>query len=222
MTSVVLSSANFTRAMCFSFPTKFGHTPSDVRFLVVSCYRKSNMKNLTSQASLALLLLHSVGAFAPQSHTSVSAGTSIRPASLVPSRRWVVTRPSLDRVSTSPVETPIVREETLGASDTSSDEYQQGFTIISFITLLNASLAPVWHTVFAEGGPPPLFLNAVVSVVALIGLLTLGPLLDRNVDSMAALAENNEEKWSLKSFRGGMELGVWKGLGTLQWLVSSF
>ena len=175
------------------------------------------MKNLTSQALSALLLLHSVGAFAPPKHASLFA--SLRTASLAPSKRWVVTRPSLDRVSTSPVEAPVVQEEILGASDTSSDEYQQGFTIISFITLLNASLAPVWHTVFADGGPPPLFLNAVVSVVALIGLLTLGPLLDRNVDSMAALAENNEEKWSLKSFRGGMELGVWKGLGTLSWYV---
>lgn len=122
-----------------------------------------------------------------------------------------MTRPTLEQV-TKTQENP-VEEETLGASDTSSEEYQQGFAIISFITLLNASLAPVWHTVFADGGPPPLFLNAVVSVVALIGLLTLGPLLDRNVDSMSALAESNEEKWSMKSFRGGMELGVWKGLG---------
>jgi hypothetical protein len=169
------------------------------------------MKNLTVQALLALLLLISVGAFAPPRHASLSA--TLRPVRYALSRRGVVTRPTLDVVSTSEVETPIVQEETLGASDTTSDEYQQGFAIISFITLLNASLAPVWHTVFADGGPPPLFLNAVVSVVALIGLLTLGPLLDRNVNTMAALAENNEEKWSLKSFRGGMELGVWKGLG---------
>lgn len=171
------------------------------------------MKNLATQAVLALLLQRSVGAFVPPRQTSFYA--SLRPSSIAPSRRWVVTRPTLDKVSTYEVETQIVQEETLGASDTSSDEYQQGFTIIAFITLLNASLAPVWHTVFADGGPPPLFLNAVVSVVALIGLLTLGPLLDRNVDSMTALAENNEEKWSLKSFRGGMELGVWKGLGKL-------
>ena len=172
------------------------------------------MKNrtTTTQALLALLLLRSVGAFAPPRH--VSSPASLRPGSCTLSRRWVVTGPTLDAASTSEVETPIIQEETLGASDASSDEYQQGFAIISFITLLNASLAPVWHTVFADGGPPPLFLNAIVSVVALIGLLTLGPLLDRNVDTMAALAEDNEEKWSLKSFRGGMELGVWKGLGT--------
>lgn len=100
--------------------------------------------------------------------------------------------------------------------DANSDaEYKKGITIIGFITLLNASLAPVWHTVFATGsGPPPLFLNAVVSIVALIGLLVGGPLLDSNVESSAALAEASEEKWSFKSFRGGMELGLWKGLGT--------
>jgi drug/metabolite transporter (DMT)-like permease len=43
--------------------------------------------------------------------------------------------------------------------------------------------------------------------------LIIGPLLDRNVDSMSALAGTKEEKWGFKSFRGGMELGFWKGLG---------
>jgi drug/metabolite transporter (DMT)-like permease len=97
---------------------------------------------------------------------------------------------------------------------TTSDEYKKGIAIISFITLLNASLAPVWHTVFAGGeGPPPLFLNAVVSVTALIGLLAFGPFLDGKVETTSALAEKSENAWSAKSFRGGMELGFWKGLG---------
>ena len=94
-------------------------------------------------------------------------------------------------------------------------EYQKGILTIGFITLLNASLAPVWHTVFASGnGPPPLFLNAVVSIVALIGLLVGGSFLDNNVESTSALADSEDEKWSMKSFRGGIELGFWKGLGT--------
>jgi hypothetical protein len=168
------------------------------------------MKSQFAVRALALSLLCPVGAFAPHSHPSVSLTQRTRNFAL--KRLPVVIRPTLEPV-TKTLKTA-VQEETLGASDTSSEEYQQGFAIISFITLLNASLAPVWHTVFTDGGPPPLFLNAVVSVVALIGLLTLGPLLDRNVDSMSALAESNEEKWSIKSFRGGMELGVWKGLGT--------
>eukprot|EP00980_Cylindrotheca_fusiformis_P005330 scaffold1138_cov128-Cylindrotheca_fusiformis.AAC.12 len=96
-------------------------------------------------------------------------------------------------------------------------EYKKGISIIAFITLLNASLAPVWHTVFAGGNtPPPLFLNAIVSIVALIGLLLGGTLLDSSFEASSALAEVDEdgEKWSLHSFRGGMELGLWKGLGT--------
>jgi hypothetical protein len=167
------------------------------------------MKSQVAIRALALSLLYTVGAFAPQSQPSFALKLQTRNFAL--SRLSVVTRPTIEPV-TKTLENS-VQEQTLGASDTSSEEYQQGFAIISFITLLNASLAPVWHTVFADGGPPPLFLNAVVSVVALIGLVTLGPLLDRNVDTMSALAESNEEKWSMKSFRGGMELGVWKGLG---------
>lgn len=96
-----------------------------------------------------------------------------------------------------------------------SADYQTGFAIISFITLLNASLAPIWHTVF-EGthSPPPLFLNAVVSITALVGLLAFGPFLDGKVGSTAALAAKTDEPWSRQSFRGGIELGLWKGLGT--------
>lgn len=97
----------------------------------------------------------------------------------------------------------------------SDEEYKKGFATIGFITLLNASLAPVWHVVFEGNGPPPLFLNAVVSVIALMGLLAGGPFLDKSVDSMSSLAESGAEKWSAKSFRGGMELGFWKGLGKL-------
>ena len=102
-----------------------------------------------------------------------------------------------------------------GNEDNFDAEYKKGIATIGFITLLNASLAPVWHTVFASGsGPPPLLLNAVVSIVALIGLLAGGSLLDSKVDSSSALADVGEEKWGFKSFRGGIELGFWKGLGT--------
>jgi hypothetical protein len=108
--------------------------------------------------------------------------------------------------------------ETAKTDDAASDEYKKGIAIISFITLLNASLAPVWHTVFAGGaGPPPLFLNAVVSVTALVGLLAFGPFLDGKVETTSALAEKSEQAWSAKSFRGGIELGFWKGLGEYMW-----
>jgi hypothetical protein len=172
--------------------------------------------------SLAFALAHlcSVGAFAPKIHHSFSAAHRSNYPLLPSSLAVVAPKPTFDRSATTleELEEPSASaDETLGASDTSSEEYKQGFAIIAFITLLNASLAPVWHTVFANGGPPPLFLNAVVSVVAFVGLLVLGPLLDRNVESMSALAVTNEEKWGFKSFRGGMELGFWKGLGKYLW-----
>jgi len=92
--------------------------------------------------------------------------------------------------------------------------YKKSFAIISLITLFNASLSPVWHVVYQGNGPPPLFLNALVSVVAFAGLLAGAPLLDASMGQDSALAEASEDKWSKKSFRGGMELGLWKGLGT--------
>jgi len=106
---------------------------------------------------------------------------------------------------------------TLAAETTpeQDDEFLKGFAVIGFITFLNASLAPVWHVVF-EGSvtPPPLFLNAIVSLTALTGLLVGGPFLDANTSKQSNLAEAGEEQWSRQSWRGGMELGLWKGLGT--------
>jgi hypothetical protein len=143
-------------------------------------------------------------------------------------KRVGASRPSSSGISVEADETRSVRQsltasvqgaassiEQAKADDSAaSEEYKKGIAIISFITLLNASLAPVWHTVFAGGaGPPPLFLNAVVSVTALIGLLAFGPFLDGKVETTSALAEKSENAWSAKSFRGGVELGFWKGLG---------
>jgi hypothetical protein len=73
--------------------------------------------------------------------------------------------------------------------------------------------------------PPPLFLNAVVSLTAAAALLAGGPFLDSSVDqtssglaqSTSSSSDNDSEintKWSAQSWRGGMELGLWKGLGT--------
>ena len=112
----------------------------------------------------------------------------------------------------------VVSEEST-TSSIQDEEYQKGIAIIGFITLLNASLAPVWHVVFAteSGGPPPLLLNAVVSLVAWIGLLVGGSFLDSQVETTSALAggtDQEQQAWQWKSFRGGMELGLWKGLGT--------
>ena len=74
----------------------------------------------------------------------------------------------------------------------------KGFAIIGFVTLLNAYLAPVWHVFFEGNGPPPLFLNSEVSVVDSLDILARGSFLDKSVDSMYSLADNNSEKWSPK------------------------
>jgi len=120
------------------------------------------------------------------------------------------TDPSQDQQSATSDETALAL--------VSDEEYKRGFGIIGFITLLNASLAPVWHTAFSGSGasPPPLFLNAAVSIVALMGLLAGGSFLDKNTETMSSLADSSgdEQKWGMKSFRGGVELGFWKFLGT--------
>ena len=82
------------------------------------------------------------------------------------------------------------------------------FIALGFVGVLLLSNPPEGGT-----GPPPLLLNAIVSITALVGLLVGGSFLDSSVESTTALAESTDEKWSLKSFRGGIELGFWKGLG---------
>lgn len=159
-------------------------------------------------AIVATTTTSSVSAFAPP---QVSSANNHHALLLSPRARPIAPKTVLHQASRQAAEEPQV----LGASDTDSEEYKQGFAIISFITLLNASVAPIWHAVFAENGPPPLFLNAVVSVVAFSGLLAGGSLLEKSVDSMSNLAGSEGQQWSKKSFRGGMELGFWKALGEL-------
>ena len=107
--------------------------------------------------------------------------------------------------------------ETEATADEAADsEFLKGFGIIALITLFNASLSPVWHQVYLGNGPPPLFLNAAVSIVAFLGLITGAPLLESSgLDKNSALKQEDGsvEKWSKESFRGGIELGLWKGLG---------
>jgi drug/metabolite transporter (DMT)-like permease len=107
--------------------------------------------------------------------------------------------------------------------DKPNDEYTRGILIIGFITLLNASCNPLWHAAFSNGsGPPPLLLNAGVSIVAWLGLIAGGPLLDKKTPTMSQLAVSSSEDtntFSWQNLRGGMELGFWKFLGTSAHLV---
>mmetsp|Transcript_39870 Transcript_39870/g.59145 ORF Transcript_39870/g.59145 Transcript_39870/m.59145 type:complete len:467 (-) Transcript_39870:333-1733(-) len=152
--------------------------------------------------------------------TEVSTSEETASASLVPPlSKDEEDEATLTTTTTTTTTSTLMSATTTIADDDSSasfdEEYKRGFLTIAFITFLNASLSPVWHVVFEGNGPPPLFLNAVVSSVALMGLLGFAPLLDSQVASTSALADTpDQEKWGKQSFRGGIELGLWKGLGT--------
>jgi drug/metabolite transporter (DMT)-like permease len=147
-------------------------------------------------------------------------------------------------------------ETAAAASTTSLDDedervskrvYQRGLATIAFITLLFASNSPALHALYASSpestmaaaaaAPPPvLLLNAVCSVIALLGMLLVGPLLNQSVEQPVLLSntpsaatksmESNSNsncgpltflvgQDTLPTLSAGMELGLYKFLGTL-------
>lgn len=104
-----------------------------------------------------------------------------------------------------------------------NDDYRTGLVTIGFITFLFSTNSPVLHGAFTAGDHPPpvLLVNAAVSVVALVGLLLGGDTLEENSSSPGASgnvdAPNNKSSKrnnNNTSFLGGLELGMWKFLGT--------
>jgi len=122
------------------------------------------------------------------------------------------------------------RESSTVAATTNFDsekEYRRGLATIGLITLVFASMSPVMHAALAtpEGGtamaPPVLLLNAAVSVIALFGLVVGGPVLQANTELPISLQLNQEKLKQIKpddgldlATRAGLELGLWKFLGT--------
>ena len=91
-------------------------------------------------------------------------------------------------------------------------KYKRGLLTIGFITFLFATNSPVLHWAFTSGenAPPVLLVNAAVSVVALVGLLLGGDTLeDSSTLPIDDVKESNTPGWV-----GGLELGIWKFLGT--------
>jgi len=94
------------------------------------------------------------------------------------------------------------------------NDYKRGLITIGFITFLFATNSPVLHWAFTSGeNPPPVLLvNAAVSVVALVGLLLGGDTLEDTgrlpVDGQTTTSGSNT------GWLGGLELGIWKFLGT--------
>jgi drug/metabolite transporter (DMT)-like permease len=80
-----------------------------------------------------------------------------------------------------------------------------------------ASMSPVMHAALDGGqAPPVLLLNAAVSVLALLTLIVGGPLLEKYIPLPSTLEENapKDEGWFDSAKRAGLELGLWKFLGT--------
>lgn len=156
---------------------------------------------------------------------------------LVEQKKWVLAVSSLDNVVTeekveTKKESTALSFQLQGAVD-QKQVYQQGLVVIGIITLLFASNSPALHMVFVNSTiPPPVFLlNAACSLVAMISMLGAGPLLDNAVDKPSLLeierkqdggGNNNLDKITRlfvgdqsQTLQAGMELGLWKFLGTL-------
>lgn len=100
-------------------------------------------------------------------------------------------------------------------SDSTTDaEYTRGLFTIGFITFLFSSNSPALHAAFvnASSPPPVLLLNAATSTIALMGLVTFGPILNSLVPLPKTL--ESEETDMMTNIRAGTELGLWKTLGT--------
>lgn len=92
------------------------------------------------------------------------------------------------------------------ATEGADAECRRGLLTIGFITLLFSSMSPALHAALADtsgiGGssghghapPPVLLLNAVVSVVALCGLVVGGPFLEASTPLPRSLVENRRER----------------------------
>ena len=99
-------------------------------------------------------------------------------------------------------------------------EYQQGLISIGIITILFSSNSPVIHAAFIKSTipPPVLLLNAATSTIALAGIFVGGPLLDATVPLPCTLTEDPQltcnDTPDSTAIQAGVELGLWKMLGT--------
>ena len=102
------------------------------------------------------------------------------------------------------------------------NEYRRGLITVGIITLIFASYSPALHVAFSgtSSPPPVLLLNAAVSVVALTGIVFAGPLLEATTPLPSSLKRNLEKANAedthdaMAPVKAGLELGLWKFLGT--------
>lgn len=120
--------------------------------------------------------------------------------------------------SLSPANTVALDDAALAtAPPATTNEYRRGLLTVSAITVLFASNSPAVHSAFANTAvaPPVLLLNAAVSLVALTGLLFGGELLASSTPLASTLEATASTAIDKTSIRAGLELGIWKMLGTV-------
>lgn len=120
------------------------------------------------------------------------------------------------------------------AKTVATNDYRRGLLTIGFCTLVFASMTPVMHTALdGAQAPPVLLLNAAVSVTAYLFLSLAGPLLEQLIplpssvmvepeqakaETPSAMKSANQENWFRSkpstALSAGLELGLWKFLGT--------
>ena len=169
-----------------------------------------------------------------QSERSISPTTTAKPSSTATvvdtqvndtwdsyqTQRVAQSTPNTETVTTTAATTLAPTDnDNNGTPVVSQQEYQRGLITIGFCTLVFASMSPAMHATLGGSVPPPvLLLNAAVSTLALIGLLLSGPLLERFIPKPSTLKEATEvgesNSWFDTTAKAGLELGMWKALGT--------
>ena len=109
----------------------------------------------------------------------------------------------------------------VSSSDSSSEQQskeQRGLMTIIGITFLFASNSPVLHAAFtSELAPPVLLVNAAISSVALLGLIFGGGILESTQQKPLEHQQDSDNASATTrqlELQAGLELGLWKFLGT--------
>jgi len=132
----------------------------------------------------------------------------------------------VDTTGMPTIENDIIdNEKEIIIAEDAEKTYQRGLATIAFITLLFASNSPALHSAFTkvEAIPPVLLINALVTCIGLLGVVSLSPFLGKIVpdpSKSTSLSQASTDGQSFNDFIqspstiAGAELGLWKTLGT--------
>jgi len=160
--------------------------------------------------------------------TSTSEELAVQIRDGVSEQQTLSSATSQDIVVVDGMPTPILVDSEEDATNT----YRAGLITIGFITLLFASNSPILRSAWesTSSAPPVLLINAAVSVVGLVGVIASSPFLNQIVNDPSAQgntskdANNNGNDLAARiigsSAIAGVELGLWKFLGTTTNLIT--